>query len=152
MTADLARVGPYTLALDRSYHPTDHTWAVCEGELVRIGMDDLGQETSGDLAHLALRAVGDAVTHGDQVGSLEAQKFVGPLRSPVCGEIVAVNDALASDPRLVNTDPYGDGWIALLRPTGHTDADLASLIPPGSARAWFEGEVDRFRRQGALAE
>jgi glycine cleavage system H protein len=152
VTAELLHVGAYTVALDRAYHPTDHTWARREGELVRIGMDDLGQETSGDLAHLALRPVGDAVAHGDALGSLEAQKFVGPLRSPICGEIVAVNEALASDPRLLNTDPYGEGWVVLVRPAQHGHEDLAALVPAGEARSWFEAEIDRFRRQGALAE
>lgn len=146
------RVGAYALELDRAYHPTDHTWAKREGDLVRIGMDDLGQETTGDMAHLSLRALGDAVRHGDQLGSLEAQKFVGPLRSPVCGEIVAVNEALGAEPRLINTDPYGEGWVVLLRPEPHGLADLEALLSGDAAVAWFEAEIERFKREGALAE
>ena len=152
MTADLVRVGSFGLAPDRSYHPTDHVWARREGDLVRVGMDDLGQETSGDMAHIAMRAVGTEVHHGDALGTLEAQKFVGPLRSPLCGTVVATNAAAANDPRVVNEDPYGNGWLVLLRPAAHAVIDLAALIPPEAARPWFESEVERFRRQGALAE
>lgn len=146
------RHGGYALEPDRSYHTVDHTWAKREGDLVRVGMDDLGQATTGDVAHLALRLVGERVAHGDQLGTVEAQKFVGPLRSPVCGTIVAANETLAADPRLLNTDPYGAGWVALLRPSEHGLEDLEALAHGDAAVAWFKAEVERYRREGALAE
>ncbi len=143
-------VGGYRLRLDRRYHADDHTWAREEGDLVRIGLDDLGQATTGDLAQIALRRVGERVRHGEELGTLEAQKYVGPLRSPVCGEIVATNEKAARSPRIVNEDPYGEGWLVLLRPAEHDD--VASLVGPQEAPAWFAAKADGFRREGVLAE
>ena len=144
------RVSGYRLRLDRRYHADDHTWARREGELVRIGLDDLGQATTGDLAQVALHHVGTNVRHGEEAGTLEAQKYVGPLRAPICGEIVATNDVAARAPRVVNEDPYDEGWLLLLRPTEHDD--LAGLVGPDEAPAWFAAKADMFRRQGVLAE
>lgn len=150
--ADIIVARTYRLRLDRRYHADDHTWAVREGEQVRIGLDDLGQATSGDLAQIVLRPVGARVRQGDELGTLEAQKYVGPLRTPVSGEIVARNEAAIRDPRLVNEHPYDDGWLVLLRPTEQTDADLAGLVGPEEATAWFERKAEAYRRQGVLAQ
>ncbi len=143
-------VSGYRLLLDRRYHADDHTWARQEGDLIRIGLDDLGQATTGDLAQVALGRVGGRVRHGEELGTLEAQKYVGPLRSPVCGEIVATNEAAARRPHVVNEDPYGEGWLVLLRPTEHDD--LARLVGPAEAPEWFARKADGFRREGVLAE
>lgn len=149
LTNDLM-VSGYRLLLDRRYHADDHTWARQEGDLIRIGLDDLGQATTGDLAQIALRRAGEHVRHGEELGTLEAQKYVGPLRSPVCGEIVATNEAAARGPRVVNEDPYGLGWLVLLRPEEHDD--LAGLVGPDEAPAWFAKKADGFRREGVLSE
>lgn len=148
--AEELMVSGYRLRPDRRYHADDHTWARPEGDLIRIGLDDLGQATTGDLAQVALARVGQRVRHGEEIGTLEAQKYVGPLRSPVCGEIIATNDAAARSPRTVNEDPYGEGWLVLMRPMEHDD--LAGLIGPDDAPAWFAKKVDGFRREGVLAE
>lgn len=144
------RVSGYRLALDRRYHADDHTWARQEGDLIRVGLDDLGQATTGDLAQIALHRAGERVRHGEELGTLEAQKYVGPLRSPICGEIVETNEEAARSPRVVNEDPYHRGWLVLLRPTEHDD--LAGLVGPDEAPAWFATKADGFRREGVLAE
>ncbi len=150
---DILVARTYRLRLDRRYHPDDHTWALRDEEgLVRVGLDDLGQATSGDLAQIVLRPVGERVRRGDELGTLEAQKYVGPLRAPVAGEIVARNEAALRDPRLVNEHPYDGGWLVLLRSTAETDADLAGLVGPEEATAWFERKVEAYRRQGVLAQ
>ncbi|MHB8631743.1 MAG: glycine cleavage system protein H [Candidatus Limnocylindria bacterium] len=142
----------YRLRLDRRYHRDDHTWALNADGQIRIGLDDLGQATSGDLAQIVLRPIGDRVRQGDELGTLEAQKYVGPLRAPVGGLIVARNEAALRDPRIVNERPYDDGWLVLLRPTAETETDLAGLVGPEDATAWFERKVDAYRRQGVLAQ
>lgn len=142
----------YRLRLDRRYHRDDHTWALLEDGQIRIGLDDLGQATSGDLAQIVLRPVGDQVRQGDELGTLEAQKYVGPFRAPVAGQIVARNEAALRDPRVVNEHPYDDGWLVLLRPIAETEADLAGLVGPEEATVWFERKADAYRRQGVLAQ
>ena len=149
---DIVVARTYRLRLDRRYHRDDHTWALREEGQIRVGLDDLGQATSGDLAQIVLRAVGERVRQGDELGTLEAQKYVGPLRAPVGGEIVAHNEAALRDPRIVNEHPYDDGWLVLLRPIPETDADLAGLVGPEEATAWFERKADTYRRQGVLAQ
>ena len=149
---DIIVARTYRLRLDRRYHRDDHTWALLADGQIRVGLDDLGQATSGDLAQIVLRPVGDRVRQGDELGTLEAQKYVGPLRAPVGGEIVARNEAALRDPRIVNEQPYDDGWLVLLRPTAETETDLAGLVGPEEATAWFERKADTYRRQGVLAQ
>ena len=81
----------------------------------RIGITDYAQDQLGDIVYVQLPAVGSTVAAGDSVGELESTKSVSDLYSPLSGEVVAVNDALDATPELVNSDPYGDGWIFEVR-------------------------------------
>ncbi|MGH2830044.1 MAG: glycine cleavage system protein H [Actinomycetota bacterium] len=144
------RIGRFSAPLDRAYHPSDHTWIRFENEGARIGMDSLGVETAGDLAQLLLLPEGTVVAEGDELGSIEAQKFVGPLRAPISGMIRATNEAAMADPALVMKDPYGEGWLVFLE-VG-PDADTAHLIQGDRIPAWFESSLEEFRRQGSVAE
>lgn len=146
----ICRIEAYEVPLDRGYHRTDHTWARVEGDLVRIGLDALGVETAGDLAQIILQPPGTTLEAGDEMGSLEAQKFVGDLRAPVCGEIVELNRRALDDPRIVQEDPYGEGWLITVRPT-HLADDMAKLLVGEGVAAWFTAELDRYRREGSVA-
>jgi len=141
----------YTVPLDRAYHRRDHTWARLEGDLVRIGLDALGVETAGDLAQLILSPPNAVLASGDEMGSLEAQKFVGDLRTPVGGTVVEVNARALADPRVVQDDPYGDGWLLVLEPSENLHAEMASLLSGDDVREWFAAELDRYRREGSVA-
>jgi glycine cleavage system H protein len=146
---EVCKIERYAVPLDRAYHPADHTWVRVEGEQVRVGMDELGQETCGDMAQLLLLPVGTVLARGDEMGTLEAQKFVGALRAPVSGVVAAVNDLAVANPRLVNTDPYGDGWLVMLRPSPAEEEEIAELV---SGAPWFAAELERFRSEGSIAE
>ena len=106
---------------DASY-PTDlrytaeHEWVKSTGEdTVRVGITSFAQEALGDVVYVSAPSIGDAVTAGDSCGEVESTKSVSDLYSPLSGEVVAVNDALDTTPELVNSDPYGDGWIFEVR-------------------------------------
>lgn len=106
---------------DASY-PTDlrytaeHEWVKSTGEdTVRVGITSFAQEALGDVVYVSAPSIGDAVTAGDSCGEVESTKSVSDLYSPLSGEVVAVNDALDATPELVNSDPYGDGWIFEVR-------------------------------------
>lgn len=106
---------------DASY-PTDlrytaeHEWVKSTGEdTVRVGITAFAQEALGDVVYVSAPSIGDAVTAGDSCGEVESTKSVSDLYSPLSGEVVAVNDALDATPELVNSDPYGDGWIFEVR-------------------------------------
>ncbi|MDE3008718.1 MAG: glycine cleavage system protein GcvH [Acidobacteriota bacterium] len=95
---------------DRKYS-SDHEWAHVDGAIVRVGITDYAQDALGDVVFVDLPKVGASVTAGGVIGEVESTKSVSEIYAPVSGTISAVNDALATSPESVNTDPYGQGWI-----------------------------------------
>jgi glycine cleavage system H protein len=94
-----------------------HEWVRDAGEgVVRIGITDYAQSQLGDVVYVDLPAVGDTVTAGSSCGEVESTKSVSEIYAPVSGEVVAINDALEANPELVNSAPYGEGWMLDLRP------------------------------------
>lgn len=152
MSEVVCRIDAFEVRLDRAYHPDDHTWVRRDGDFLAVGMDALGVETTGDLAQLVLLTVGTEVAQGAELGSIEAQKFVGALRAPVAGIVAEVNDAVLADPGLVQRDPYEAGWLVLLRPVEATQAQLDALVSGDAIEGWFSGAIAEYRRQGVLAE
>lgn len=97
-------------------YTAEHEWVRVTGdEVARVGITAYAQEALGDVVYVSLPAVGDTVTAGDSVGEVESTKSVSDLYAPLSGEVTAVNDALDASPELVNTDPYGEGWMYELR-------------------------------------
>ena len=98
------------------HYTADHEWVQRTGaDTVRVGITAFAQEALGDVVYVSAPSIGDAVTAGDSCGEVESTKSVSDLYSPLSGEVVAVNDALDATPELVNSDPYGDGWIFEVR-------------------------------------
>jgi glycine cleavage system H protein len=108
-------------------YTAEHEW-VREGDdgVVRIGITSFAQDSLGDVVYVSLPAVGDTVAAGDSCGEVESTKSVSDLYAPLDGEVTAVNSSLEATPELVNTDPYGEGWMYELRPgdTGALDGLL----------------------------
>jgi glycine cleavage system H protein len=97
-------------------YTAEHEWVrSSEDGSVRIGITSFAQDALGDVVYVSLPAVGDTVAVGDACGEVESTKSVSDLYAPVAGEIVAVNSALDASPELVNSDPYGEGWMYELR-------------------------------------
>lgn len=97
-------------------YTAEHEWVrASDGGVVRIGITSFAQDALGDVVYVSLPAVGDTVAVGDACGEVESTKSVSDLYAPLAGEVTAVNDALDSTPELVNTDPYGEGWMYELR-------------------------------------
>jgi len=95
-------------------YTAEHEWVRTPGETagsVRVGITDYAQDALGDIVYVQLPEVGESVTAGAAVGELESTKSVSDVYSPVTGEVVARNDTLDATPELVNTDPYGAGWL-----------------------------------------
>lgn len=94
-------------------YSSEHEWArrLDDGSRVRVGITDFAQDSLGDVVYVDLPAVGTAVQASETVGELESTKSVSELYAPVTGTVVAVNEALADSPQLLNEDPYGDGWL-----------------------------------------
>jgi glycine cleavage system H protein len=92
-------------------YTADHEWARLEGSTIRVGVTDFAQLALGDVVYVSLPEVGSSVKAGESFGEVESTKSVSELLAPVTGTITARNAALADAPELVNSDPYGAGWI-----------------------------------------
>ena len=88
-----------------------HEWVLIDGESARIGITDLAQDALGNIVHVQLPTVGQSVQSGASVVEVESSKSVSDIYSPVSGSVVLVNESLATEPGLVNSDPYGSGWL-----------------------------------------
>lgn len=110
-------------------HPSDlkyastHEWARLEGDLVVTGISDHAQNSLGDLVYVEMPEVGTQLSAGQQAGVVESVKTASDIHAPIDGEVVEINPALEDDPELVNTDPYGEGWIYKIRPARAADLD-----------------------------
>lgn len=97
-------------------YTAEHEWVRRAGDVVRVGITAYAQDALGDIVYLQLPAVGDVVSAGSPCGEIESTKSVSDVYAPVDGTVTAVNDAVDASPELVNSDPYGDGWLFELQP------------------------------------
>lgn len=107
---------------DLKYHK-EHEWVRVEGDTAVIGISDFAQDQLGEVVYVDLPSAGDSVTADQTFGEIESVKSVSELYSPVSGEIVEVNDALADAPETVNGDAYGDGWMIKVRMSDASELD-----------------------------
>jgi len=108
---------------DRRYTKT-HEWLMVDGKTVTVGITDFAQAQLGDVVFLELPAVGRKLAARESFGVIESVKAASDLYAPAAGRISAVNDKLTSKPELVNSDPYGEGWILKLELAGDLPSDL----------------------------
>mgnify|MGYP003610241956 FL=1 len=110
-------------------HPHDlkyavtHEWARLEGDLVVTGITEHAQEALGDLVYVEMPEIGQHLIAGDHAGVVESVNTASDIHAPIEGEVVEINPLLEDDPELVNTDPYGEGWIYKIRPANSADLD-----------------------------
>ena len=119
-------------------YTSEHEWLREPGQAagsVRVGITDYAQDALGDIVFVQLPEVGETVTAGAVVGELESTKSVSEVYAPLGGEIVTRNEALDTTPELVNTDPYGDGWLIEIDPSNREELD--SLL----SAADYEGTI-----------
>jgi len=108
---------------DELKYTKDHEWVRVEGESIVVGVTDFAQKELGDIVYVDVDTEGETIEKEEVFGSIEAVKTVSDLMMPVSGEIVAFNDALEDEPELVNTDPYGDGWMIKVLVSDFTELD-----------------------------
>jgi glycine cleavage system H protein len=123
----------FRVATDRLYSP-EGVWALAEGDRIRVGMTDFLQQRSGDVAFAEVRSAGRAVAAGDEVAVIETIKANVEVSSPVSGAMAEVNLALAMTPEVINQDPYGEGWLAVIE-ASDWPKDRDTLLDP---QAYFE--------------
>jgi glycine cleavage system H protein len=118
------------------YYTEEHEWVQRTGDdTVRVGITDYAQSALGDVVFVQLPDVGAEVTAGESFGEVESTKSVSDLYAPVSAKVVAVNGDLEANPQLVNSDPYGEGWLVDLRiDASSLDDSLAGLLDPDGYR------------------
>lgn len=104
----------------------DHEWIRIEGEEAYIGITDFAQKELGDIVYVEIETEGEVLAVGDVFGTVEAVKTVSDLFMPVSGEIIEWNSELESNPELVNSDPYGEGWMIKVKITDQGDELLSA--------------------------
>lgn len=122
---------------DELRYSPDHEWVRVEGDRVRIGITDYAQDALGDVVFVQVPEVDSAYTGGDAFGEVESTKSVSEIYAPIAGTVVEVNADLDANPELVNSDPYGSGWIAVLEPTEGAAVD--ALLDAAGYRELTEG-------------
>ncbi len=129
----------FRVATDRLYMP-EGIWAKVEGDLVRVGVSDFFQQHNGDVAFVEVREVGTVVSPDEEFASIETIKVDFELPAPVHGVIVAVNDRLELEAEIINLDPYGAGWMALIAATDWA-TDQARLMSPAAYFAYMQAQA-----------
>jgi glycine cleavage system H protein len=147
------QVEDFEIRTDFTYDIEAHLWInVLESGNATVGVDSLGLETFGTLAQIAIDEPPVALARGVQFGSMEAEKFVGTLLSPISGTLVRRNEAVLMDPGLVERDPYGEGW--LIEVEIEDDPVTMPYLVSGveAVTEAFEKRVAAYRLEGVLAE
>lgn len=116
-------------------YTAEHEWMRSIDGGVRVGITDYAQEALGDVVFVSLPAVGTTVAAGEPLGEIESTKSVSDIYAPVGGTVTARNDALDGSPELVNSDPYGEGWLLEIAPQG----DPVALLDASAYRALVAG-------------
>lgn len=108
-----------------------HEWVRLDGDVATIGITDFAQSELGDIVYVDLPTVGRALQNDDTLGSIESVKTVSDVYSPIAGEVVEVNQSLGAQSELINSDPYGAGWIAKIR----LSQEAQGLMDPATYQA-----------------
>jgi glycine cleavage system H protein len=125
---------------DNLHYTKDHEWILVQGETGTIGITDFAQEQLGDVVHVQLPRVGEKFSAHDTFGEVESVKTFSELFTPVSGEVVEVNEALADSPELVNSSPYGDGWMIKVKLSGSGEVD--SLLSASEYEDFVESQKE----------
>ena len=124
----MAEIRGCLLPQELYYLVEKHVWAkVISPEQVRVGLTSVAQKLSGKLTSITPKETGKVIAKGKSIGTAESAKWVGPVPAPVSGTVARTNPGLADNPTLVNSDPYGEGWIVELTPA-NLDEDLKALV------------------------
>lgn len=134
----MATIRGCSIPEDRFYWVEKHAWATLEPDgTVKIGITDVAQNLAKGIVNVTPKDVGRKVQKGKSAGTLESGKWVGPVTSPVTGEIVEVNEAVKARPALINEDPYGEGWFVKLK-VDNWEAESTELVTGDAAVAAYQ--------------
>ena len=133
---------------DLHYSVADNTWVkVNDDGTVTVGMTDVAQNLAGPILHARTKGIGTGRRKGKPIATVESGKWVGPVKSPISGEIVGVNEGLEADAQLINRSPYRNGWVVKMKPE-NLDAELADLETGDAAVASYKAKMENDNMAG----
>lgn len=139
----MATANNCNLPEDLMYWVEKHVWVRPEADgTVTVGITDVAQFLARKLVAATLKKTTKPIEKGKSIATLESGKWVGPVAAPLSGTIVEANDAVAANPTLINSDPYGAGWIARMAPT-NWQADQAALVTGADGIAAYQAFLDK---------
>ena len=131
---------------DELYYEQNHFWVRQEGDLVVMGMDDFAQKMAGEIVYVQLPSEGKTVKQGAKFAKMESGKWLGKVYAPVSGELAAVNEALETNPELINEDCYGKGWLFKIKPEDLSE--LNNLIHGNEAvEKWVLADIEKYAQE-----
>lgn len=136
---------------DELYYHKDHSWARVDGTKVTVGMNDFFQKEAGDIVFLDMPETEEEVSQGEVCGKIQSRKWIGKLVAPVSGEITEINEDLEDDTSLINSDPYGKGWILVIEASSLQE-ELENLMRGPSVAPFIEDEIKRAEEEKAKAK
>jgi len=131
------------------YYSPDNYWVKLDGEEALLGLTEYGQYTTGDIIYLELVPAGATIRQGESFGSIESGKWVGNLVAPISGIVIENNCELEPNPRKINSDPYGKGWM--LRVKLNDPCAAEGLMDAAAYQQWVEEQVRREQEDEVLA-
>lgn len=148
----MAEIKGYNMP-DELYYHEEHSWARVEGTKVTVGMTDMFQKEAGDIVFIDLPEDEEDVEQGEVCGKIQSRKWIGKLVAPVSGEIVEINEELEDDTSLINSDPYGEGWILVIEAEDEDDltSELNNLIHGDAVVDFIDREVKRAEEERGKA-
>ena len=125
----------------KAKYARSHEWARMEGKIAVVGVSDYAQNLLSDVVYVDLPEVGDTVTKGESLGTVESVKAAEDAYSPISGEVVEINSALEGNPEWVNEDPYGKAWLIKVKPSDH--GEMNDLMAAAAYEAYVTEEEEK---------
>jgi glycine cleavage system H protein len=148
----MIKIDKYNVDMGLYYDPKEHFWIEISDKHARIGMSPLIQETSGAFVAIQMNSQEMQLSKGESFGTIEAEKHVGPLKIPLTGKITNINNDVIENPRLINYDPYGDGWLIEME-LSNAALEVPELIyGEQNITEWFKSELKKFDDKGWIAQ
>lgn len=148
----MIKIDKYNVDTGLYYEPKEHFWIEISDRHARIGMSPLIQETSGAFVAIQMNSQELYLNKGESFGTIEAEKHVGPLKIPLTGKITNINNDVIENPRLINYDPYGDGWLIEME-LSNAALEVPELIyGEQNITEWFKSELKKFDDKGWIAQ
>jgi len=138
----VAEVRGCNIPEDLYYWPEKHVWASPQDDgSVKVGVTDVAQNMAKTIISALPKAAGRSTKKGRSLGTIESGKWVGPVTSPLTGEIVEANPVLSGDPSIINRDPYGEGWFVRINPADW-DGESADLVTGDEGVASYQAFLE----------